>query len=174
MISSDQTQPTVQDQVSCFRNDEKRIYGASNLSQPVQINSDRAMVFIMIAMQVFNNETLPMLLERSWRTVHGLASIKELQLTVIHTCAFHFMRNAKEIVKKTMPSGAKSVAMWMLSLLMNRETMKDLENAVELIIIVTCSKHITDSVRSSVGKLNNVLKCFKDDISSEGKKYIET
>ena len=73
-----------------------------------------------------------------------------------------------------MPSGARSVTMWMLSLLMNRETMKELENDVELIIIVTCSKHITDSVRSSVGKLNNVLKCFKDDISSEAKKYIET
>ena len=76
MISSDETQPTVQHQMSCFRNDEKRIYGASNLSQPVQINSDRAMVFIMTAMQVFNNETLPMFLERSWRIVHGLASIK--------------------------------------------------------------------------------------------------
>ena len=67
----------------------------------------------MTAMQVFNNETLPMFLERSWRIVRGLASIKELQLTVIHTCTFHFRRNTKEVVKKTMPSGAKSVAMWM-------------------------------------------------------------
>ena len=41
-----------------------------------------------------------MFLERSWRIVHGLASFKELQLTVIHTCAFHYMRKAKEIVKK--------------------------------------------------------------------------
>ena len=54
----------------------------------------------MTAMQVFGNKTLSMFLERSWRIVHGLASFIGLQLTVIHTCAFHFMRNAKEIVKK--------------------------------------------------------------------------
>ena len=65
MISSDQTQPTVQHWMSYFRNDEKRLYGASNLSQPVQINSDPAMVFTMTAMQVFNNKTLAMFLERS-------------------------------------------------------------------------------------------------------------
>ena len=81
-----------------------------------------------------------MFLERSWRIVHGLASFKELQLTVIHTCVFQCMRNVKEIEKKkTIPSGARSAAMWMLSLLMNRETMKDLGNAFELFIIVTCS-----------------------------------
>ena len=113
MILSDQTQPTVQYWMSCFRNDEKRISRASNLSHPVQTNSDRPMVFIMTVVQVFNNETLSMFLDRSWRIVHGLASFKQLQLTVIHTCAFHFMHNAKEIVKKTMPSGARSVAMWM-------------------------------------------------------------
>ena len=86
--------------MSCFRNDEKRIYGATNLLQPVQINSDHAMVFIMTAMQVFNNKTLLMFMERSWRIVHALASPKELQLAVIHTYAFHFVRNSKEIVKK--------------------------------------------------------------------------
>ena len=56
---------------------------------------------------------------------------------------------------------------------MNRETMKDLENAVELIIIVTYYKHITNVVRSSVGKLNNVLRYFKDDTSSEAKKILK-
>ena len=40
MISSDQAEPTVQHWMSCFRNDAKIIYETSNLSQPVQINSD--------------------------------------------------------------------------------------------------------------------------------------
>ena len=51
---------------------------------------------------------LLLLLERSWRIVHGLVSFKELQLTVTHTCAFHFMHNAKEILKKTMLNEARS------------------------------------------------------------------
>ena len=40
--------------------------------------------------------------------MHGLVSFKELQLTVTHTCAFHFMHNAKEILKKTMLNEARS------------------------------------------------------------------
>ena len=52
--------------ISRFRNGEKKIYGASRLSQPVQINSDRAIVvFVATAMSVFSNETLIMFLERS-------------------------------------------------------------------------------------------------------------
>ena len=140
MISSDQTQPTAEYWISRFRNGEKKIYGASRLSQPVQINSDRAMVFVVTAMRVFNNETLVMFLERSWKILPGIATLKELQLTVIHTCAFHFMRNAKEIVKRTMKVGSRSAGMWMLSLLMNRVNMRDLESAIKLIIVVTCSK----------------------------------
>ena len=62
-----------------FRNHEKnKIYGASRLPQPVQINSDRAMVFVVTAVRVFNNETLVMFLERSWKILHGSATLKEL------------------------------------------------------------------------------------------------
>ena len=48
--------------------------------------------------------------------------------------------------------------------------MKGIENVVELITIVACSKHITYSVHSP--KLN-VLKCFKDDISSKQKNMLK-
>ena len=54
MIPSDQSQPTVEHWMTCFCNDEKRIYGANKLSQPLQINSDRAMVFVTTVMEVFN------------------------------------------------------------------------------------------------------------------------
>ena len=100
MISSDQTQPTVKHWVTCFRNDEKQIYGANKLSQPLQINSDRAMVFVITAMEVFNNENLLGFLKISWKILHGHASVEELKITMVHTSAFHFMKNSKEIVKK--------------------------------------------------------------------------
>ena len=54
MIPSDQSQPTVEHWMTCFCNGEKRIYGANKLSQPLQINSDRAMVFVTTVMEVFN------------------------------------------------------------------------------------------------------------------------
>ena len=96
-----------------------------------------------------------------------------MQLTVIHTCAFYLMQNAKEIVKRTMKVGSKSAGMWMLSLLMNREYMCDLESAIKLIIVVTCSKFITNDVCLCIGTLNKVLKDFKADIFEKTKKVIE-
>ena len=83
------------------------------------------------------------------------------------------MRNAKEIVKRTMKVGSRSAGMWMLSLLMNRENMRDLESAIKLIIIVTCSKYLTNRVRLCIGTLNKVLKDFRADIFEETKKAIE-
>ena len=132
------------------------------------------MVFVVTAVRVFNNETLVMFLERSWKILHGSATLKELQLTVIHTCAFHFMRNAKETVKRAMKVGSRSAGMRMLSLLMNRENIRDLKSAIKLIILVTCSKYLTNRVRLSIGTLNKVLKDFKADIFEETKKAIES
>ena len=132
------------------------------------------MVFVVTAMRVFNNETLFMFLKRSWKILHGVVTSKELQLTVIHTCAFHFMRNAKEIVKRTMKVGSRSAGMWMLSLLMNRENMRDLESAIKLIITVTCSKYLTNRVRLCIGTSNQVLKDFRADIFEETKKPSKT
>ena len=40
-------------------------------SQPLQINSDRAMVFVITAMEVFNNENLLGFLKRSWKIVQA-------------------------------------------------------------------------------------------------------
>ena len=100
--------------MSRFRNDKKKINGASRFSQPVQINIDRAMVFVVTVMRVFNKETLVMFLEKCSKILHGIATLKESQLTVIHTCAFHFMRNAKGIIKRTMKVGSRSAGMWML------------------------------------------------------------
>ena len=63
--------------------------------------------------------------------------------------------------------------MWMLSLLMNRKNMRDLESAIKLIIIVTSSKCLTDRVRLCIGTLSKVLKDFRADIFEETKKAIE-
>ena len=172
MISSDQTLWSIGCHVLGMT--KKKLRVASRLSQPVQINSDRAMVFVVTVMRVFNNETLVVFLDKSWKILHGTATLKELRLTGIHTCAFYFMRNAKEIVKRTMKVGSRSVGMSMLSLLMNRENIRDLESAIKLIIIVTCSNYLISRVRLCIGTLNKVLKDFKADIFEETTKPSKT
>ena len=83
------------------------------------------------------------------------------------------MRNAKEIVKRTMKVGSRNPGMWMLSLLINRGNIRDLESAIKLIIVVACSKYLTNRVRLCIGTLNKVLKDFRADIFEETKKAIE-
>ena len=78
----------------------KKIYGASRVSQPVQINSDRAMVFAVTAMRVFSNITLVMFLERSCKILHGVATFKELQLTVIHNARFILCEMQEKLLNK--------------------------------------------------------------------------
>ena len=63
----------------------------------MQINSDRAMKFVITAIQVFNGESRRDFLQRAWNIVTENGNVEEL----LHTCAFHFMRNARDIVKST-------------------------------------------------------------------------
>ena len=58
------------------------------------------MAFVIKAMEVFNNENLLGFLKKSWKIVNCDASLEELKMTIVHTCAFHFMKNSNEIVKK--------------------------------------------------------------------------
>ena len=83
------------------------------------------------------------------------------------------MRNAKEIVKRTMKVGSRNPGMWMLSLLINRGNIRDLESTIKLIIVVACSKYLTNRVRLWIGTLNKVLKDFRADILKETKKAVE-
>ena len=76
--------------MSRFRNDEK--YGASRVPQPVQINSDRAMVFAVTAINRF--------LERTCKILHGVATFKELQLTVIHNAHFILCEMQEKLLNK--------------------------------------------------------------------------
>ena len=97
-----------------------------------------------------------------------------MQLTVIHTCAFHFIRNAKEIIKRTMKVGSRNGGMWMLSLLMNKKNIRDLERAIKLIIAATCSNYLTNHVPLCIRTLNKILKDLKADILEEKKMLSKT
>ena len=72
-----------------------------------------------------------------------------------------------------MKVGSRSAGIWMLSLLINRENIRDLESATKLIVVLTCSKFLTNRVRLCIRTLNKVLKDFKADIFEETKKATE-
>ena len=54
------------------------------------------------------------------------------------------MRNAKKIVKRAIKVRSRNPGMWMSSFLMNWGNMSDLKSAIKLIIVMTCSKYLTN------------------------------
>ncbi|CAF4149560.1 unnamed protein product, partial [Rotaria sordida] len=107
--------------MNCFIEKYKMVYGfAKPFPKPPVIHSDRALVFLLAGIQLFNgDETMNLYIERCWRIIQGRASQQDLQVTVVHACLGHLMKNvktnaAKDLTKKQIPFG-----MWLMALLVN-------------------------------------------------------
>ena len=83
--------------INCFIEKYKQAYGFANpFPKPPIIHSDRALVFLLAGIYIFNNdETMNLYIERCWRIVQRTASKRDLELTVVHACLGHFMKNVK-------------------------------------------------------------------------------
>lgn len=88
--------------INCFIQKYKQSYGFKKpYPKPPVIHSDRASVFLLAGIQVFNNdETMDQYIERCWRIVQGTATERDLDVTVIHACLGHFMKNVKRNAAK--------------------------------------------------------------------------
>ena len=59
--------------------------------RPRVVLSDRAQVFLLAVLQVWNNESLKQFLQRVYRIVNDEASGDDLDLTFIHACLAHVL-----------------------------------------------------------------------------------
>ena len=161
-ISYAHTQPATLFWLTLFHNNEKQISGIDRSSQPLQINGDTVMTIVLSALMAFNSENLLQVLERAWRIVESNAKDKDLTLTVVHTCYFHLMQNARDIVKIGDASqGPSSNAIWVISLLTNASTLKEMDTIFAIIVNITCSKQVNQNVSQNVGIMNKKLKIFE-------------
>ena len=169
MLSDSHTVPDVENWLRRFRHYEKEIYCARNLSMPIQINSDRSMVFILAALHVINNEELPDFLDRAWKIVNGQANTEELMKMNVHACAFHFMRDVKNVAKKHFNSkDCIRFAMWSCSLLMNANNMKSLEDIFSTLVRICHIKSPCDQLTSGIRSLNEYIETFDFNMKENG------
>jgi hypothetical protein len=86
----------------CFIGKYKQAYGFKNsFPKPPIIHSDRATVFLLAGIQVFNHdETMDRYIERCWRIVKQTATKRDLEITVVHACLGHFMKNVRKNASK--------------------------------------------------------------------------
>ena len=161
-ISYAHTQPATLFWLTLFHNNEEQISGIDRSSQPLQINGDRVMTIALSALMAFNSENLLQVLERAWRIVESNAKDKDLTLIVVHTCYFHLMQNARDVVKIGDTSqGPSSNAIWVISLLPNASTLKEMDTIFAIIVNITCSKQVNQNVSQNVGIMNKKLKIFE-------------
>jgi hypothetical protein len=97
MISASHGTMDIVHWMNSFIEKYKRAYGFKDVfPKPPVIHSDRALVFLLAGIQVFNHdETMDRYIERCWRIVQGAATKRDLEITVIHVCLGHFMKNVK-------------------------------------------------------------------------------
>jgi hypothetical protein len=83
--------------MNCFIEKYKQAYGFTKpFPKPPVIHSDRALVFLIAGIQIFNgDETMDRYIERCWRIVQRTATKRDLELTVVHACLGHLMKNVK-------------------------------------------------------------------------------
>ena len=162
MVSDTHSLPVMTNWLECFQHREKLIFGTGNSAQPVQFNSDRALVLILAALQVINREDMNEFLARAWRIVTGDGTTTDLMKMNVHACAFHFMRDVKKLAKKHYSSkdGIRLV-MWSCSLIMNASCLGDMINVFSLLAKICLTKTMCKELEADVIKLNNCIYNFQ-------------
>ena len=128
--------------LSSFRSHEQKLFGHSNQVQVRQINSDRALVFIVAALKEFNNETYKNFLDRAWRIVTGNASKEDLRLTNPHACVCHVMNSCKKICLAVYKSNFK-YGMYCFSVLLHSNTLPEASQILRSMSFVLLSKTLS-------------------------------
>ena len=162
MVSDNHSLPTIEHWLHTFRHAEKTLYGAANLSAPVQFNSDRSLVMILAALRVINLENMEMFLERAWKIVNGESTKEELMKMNVHACAFHFMRDVRKMLRKYYNKrNTISVLMWACSLLMNASSLKEIVEMFALLVRICCYPFECTELEKDKKVLHDYVEKFK-------------
>ena len=102
MLSESHSTMDIVHWINCFIEKYRQVYGyGKTFPKPPVIHSDRATAFLVAGIQIFNNdETMARYIERCWRIVKRSGTARDIELTVVHACLGHFMKNVKNNASK--------------------------------------------------------------------------
>jgi hypothetical protein len=66
-----------------------QVFPGHDFPRPVMVLSDRAMVFLVGALEIWNGENMSQFLQRAYRIVTDEATELDYKLTNIHACLAH-------------------------------------------------------------------------------------
>ncbi|CAF3760562.1 unnamed protein product, partial [Rotaria sp. Silwood1] len=151
--------------MNCFIEKYKQVYGFSNpFPKPPVIHCDRSPVFLLAGIQVFNgDETMDRYIERCWRIIQRAATKRDLEITVVHACLGHFMKNVKRNSSKVLGKKQVSLGMWFMALLVNCNTLDEMIIIWRNICIVLLSTNQNDQFKISLSTLSKMADQMNGD-----------
>ena len=155
-ITSSHTVESVRYFILKFRESEKLLYGAGNLSQPRIIVTDNSTVLQNACLQEFNGESRTDYYNRTYRIVHGTASNRDLQLTLLLSCHTHIIGQVKRKVSKLNDS-CRHFALRIIGRLINCGTLSEITEIVQNVSLVMTAKYVNDDVEKCIKFINSVI-----------------
>ncbi|CAF4076111.1 unnamed protein product [Adineta steineri] len=128
--------------IELFKNAYSQIFSEKHFPRPRFILSDRAQVFLIGALRVWNNETLKDYLNRAYRIVTGNSTNYDNELTNIHACLAHVLKDTRKNINKYIEKKYRELAMWSIALLINTETWVEFQNNWRLVCYVFLQLHL--------------------------------
>ncbi|CAF2060447.1 unnamed protein product, partial [Rotaria magnacalcarata] len=139
-------------------------YGYCSLDELFYRKIDRASFFLLAGIQIFNqDETMDRYIERCWRVLQRTATKRDLEITIVHGCLGHSMKNvrnnaSKDLGKKQIPFG-----MWLMALLVNCNKLDEIIIIWRNICIVIMSPSQNDQFKMSLSVLSKLADQMNGD-----------
>ncbi|CAF0902184.1 unnamed protein product [Adineta steineri] len=128
--------------IELFKNAYSQIFFEKPFPRPRFILSDRAQVFLIGALRVWNNETLKDFLNRAYRIVTSNSTNHDNELTNIHACLAHVLKDTRKNINKYIEKKYRELAMWSIALLINTGTWVEFQNNWRLVCYVFLQLHL--------------------------------
>ncbi|CAF1474305.1 unnamed protein product [Adineta steineri] len=142
MISDRHTLIDIIHWIELFKYSYSQVFVGKTFPRPKVVLSDRAQVFLMASLQIWNNECMNDFLNRAYRIVTDDATDSDYEKTNIHACLVHVLKDARITINKFIPGQLRELAMWSIALLVNTSMWSDFRHSWKLICLVFLELHL--------------------------------
>ncbi|CAF3205771.1 unnamed protein product [Rotaria sp. Silwood2] len=142
MISNSHALVDITHWLMLFKHSYSQVFAGRKIPQPRIVLSDRAQVFLIASLRVWNNENMNDFLNRAYRIVTGCGTKLDCDKTNIHACLSHVLLDSRKIINKCIPDEFRNFAMWCIALLINTSTWNEFINNWRLICFVFIELHL--------------------------------
>ncbi|CAF2137982.1 unnamed protein product [Rotaria magnacalcarata] len=168
MISDAHSLVNILHWLQLFKYNHSLVFPGKPFPRPRIVLSDRAQIFLIAALQLWNNESMKDFLHRAYRIVNDNADDTDLQTTNIHACLAHVLLDVRKTINKFIDERYRELAMWSIALLINTSSWFEFKHNWKLICLVLLKLHFgeDDHDREAQDALLEKINNIKSDANT--------